>query len=103
MEGQLVTGRSIPNRSKQTHLLIMSKFVLVFAVFSVLAFASTTAAKNCQTLNGTWYNQRGGKLYLEHKRDNRIVGEYWTNDPRLNTSKVAKSILLGGYVRFFFH
>ena len=103
MEGQPVTGRSIPNRSKQTHLLIMSKFVLVFAVFSALAFASTTAAKNCQTLNGTWYNQRGDKLYLEDKRDNRIVGEYWTNDPRLNTSKVAKSILLGGYVRFFFH
>ena len=82
----------------------MSKFrVLVFAVFSVLAFASITAAKNCQTLNGAWYNQRVDKLYVEHKRDNRIVGEYWINDPRLNSSKVAKSILLGGYVRFFFH
>lgn len=63
----------------------MSKFVLVFAVFSVLAFASITAAKNCQTLNGTWYNQRGDKLYLEHRRENRLVGEYW---PRSKTEQL---------------
>ena len=80
----------------------MSKINLVFVVFAVLAFVCITAGKNCETLNGTWYNQRGDELYLERKSDGRLVGEYRTEEQRQNRSAVAHSAALGEYVRFFF-
>ncbi|CAH3173699.1 unnamed protein product, partial [Porites lobata] len=73
----------------------MSKINLVFVVFAVLAFVCITAGKNCETLNGTWYNQRGDELYLERKSDGRLVGEYRTEEQRQNRSAVAHSAALG--------
>ena len=75
--------------------------LISFALPVFTLFAWFAAAKNCENLNGTWYNQRGGELYLEQGSDGRLLGEYKTAEERLNSSgQVAHSIVLGEYKIF---
>lgn len=70
--------------------------------FSVLTFAWLSAAKNCETLDGKWYNQLGSEIFLEHKNDGRLLGEYRTAAEREKGSAgVGHSILLGEYENLY--
>lgn len=67
-------------------------------VFSVVAFAWLSAGKNCQTLDGKWYNQLGSEIFLKHENDGRLLGEYRTAvERRVGSAGETHSILLGKY------
>ena len=66
--------------------------------FSVLAFARLSGGKNCEKLDGKWYNQLGSEVYLKHEDNGRLIGEYRTAVERFNGSsgKIGvHSIVLG--------
>lgn len=71
---------------------------LFSCAFLVVAFAWLSAGKNCQNLEGKWYNQLGSEIFLKHENDGRLLGEYRTAVERKNGSAGGThSILLGEY------
>lgn len=71
---------------------------LFTCTFLVAAFAWLSAGKDCQTLDGKWYNQLGSEIFLRHENDGRLLGEYRTAVERKNGSAgETHSILLGEY------
>ena len=73
---------------------------LLSASFIAIAFGWMVAAKDCETLDGKWYNQLGSEVFLQHGRNGRVWGEYRTAAERFNGSAGANhSALLGRYIR----
>lgn len=78
-------------RNSRIHLLSVA--FLVLSKFALLA-----AGKNCETLDGKWYNQLGSEVYLKHESDGRLLGEYRTAEERHSGAAGQNhSILLGKY------
>ncbi|KAJ7337820.1 hypothetical protein OS493_007978 [Desmophyllum pertusum] len=60
------------------------------------AFVGLAAGKNCETLDGKWYNQLGSEVFLKHEKDGTLYGEYRTAVERHNgSSGIGHSIVLG--------
>ncbi len=51
------------------------KTPFVFLLVFLFPFATS---KDCETLDGFWYNQLGSELYMKHLSDGKLVGEYRT-------------------------
>ena len=78
----------------------ISMTYLLSLAFRVLSFTLFASGKNCETLEGRWYNQLGSEICLEHRSDGSLVGEYRTAVERLNGSAgVTHSIVLGKYYK----
>lgn len=61
-----------------------------------LSFILIVDGKNCEALDGKWYNQLGSELYLKHGRDGMLLGEYRTAQERFNGSAGSShSIVVG--------
>lgn len=87
-------SRAVPARD----MAVFPTIHLFSCAFSVVAFAWLSAGKNCETLDGKWYNQLGSEIFLKHENDGRILGEYRTAVERKNGSAgETHSILLGKY------
>ena len=73
-----------------------SIFVLAFLLH---VFPWLAECKNCETLDGKWYNQLGSEIFLQHGKDGKLLGEYRTAVERFNGSAgKGHSIILGdGY------
>ena len=68
----------------------------LYFAFSVLAFARLSAGKNCETLDGKWYNQLGSEVVLKHENDGTLLGEYRTAVERYDgSSGKSHSTVLG--------
>ena len=66
--------------------------------FAISAFVGLAAGKNCETLDGKWYNQLGSEVFLKHEKDGMLYGEYRTAVERHNgSSGIGHSIVLGKY------
>lgn len=79
-------------------MVVYSSIHLFSFAFSILAFACLSAGKNCETLDGKWYNQLGSEIFLKHENDGRLLGEYRTAAEREKGSAgETHSILLGKY------
>lgn len=72
---------------------------LQFACYLVLTLCSIAAGKNCETLDGKWYNQLGSEVYIEHDENGKLWGEYRTARERFNGSAgPSHSVLFGKYL-----
>lgn len=74
----------------------MSAIHRLFLGLLGLALILIADGKNCETLDGKWYNQLGSEVYLKHGNDGKLLGEYRTAQERFNGSAgTTHSILLG--------
>ena len=63
-----------------------------------LSFILIVDGKNCETLDGKWYNQLGSELYLKQGSDGVLLGEYRTAQERFKGSAGSShSIVVGKY------
>ena len=77
---------------------MMSVMDLLFLGLLGLPFILIVDGKNCETLDGKWYNQLGSELYLKHESDGMLLGEYRTAQERFNGSAGSShSIVVGKY------
>lgn len=77
-------------------MAVISTVHLLSLGFLVLTCVLIAAGKNCETLDGKWYNQLGSEIYLKHASDSTLVGEYRTAEERFNGSAgETHSIILG--------
>ncbi|KAJ7348199.1 hypothetical protein OS493_039602, partial [Desmophyllum pertusum] len=59
-------------------------------------FVGLAAGKNCETLDGKWYNQLGSEVFLKQEKDGTLYGVYITAVETHNgSSGQGHSIVLG--------
>lgn len=76
----------------------MSVMDLLFLGLLGLPFILIVDGKNCESLDGKWYNQLGSELYLKHESAGMLLGEYRTAQERFNGSAGSShSIVVGKY------
>lgn len=83
----------------------MVVFLIVYlfiCIFLVVVFVWFLVGKDCQILNGKWYNQLGFEIFLRYENDGRLFGEYRMVVERKN-GLVGEIylILLGEYENLF--
>lgn len=79
-------------------MVMMSVMDHLFLGLLGLSFILIVDGKNCETLDGKWYNQLGSELYLKHGSDGMLLGEYRTAQERFNGSAGSShSIVVGKY------